>query len=199
MRKIIESTLMSVDGVIEDPAQWVGDFLDAEFQRAAYERLLESDVMLMGRRTYELLSRDWVGQTGEFADRISSIPKYVFSSSLGKADWSNSTIVNGDVVHEVTRLKQQAGNGDLAVYGHGQLAKTLLQAGLLDEIRISVFPIVLGQGQVAFGDGVSSRLQLLESFSLQTGVVVMRYRCAAQANTSLGSVAKLMPNRACRP
>ena len=176
MRRIIESTLMSVDGVIEDPAKWVGDFVDAEFQRAAYERLLQSEAMLMGRRTYELLSRDWIGQTGQFADRINSIPKYVFSSSLGKADWSNSTIVRGDVLREVTRLKEQSGNGDLAVYGHGRLAKTLLQAGLVDEVRISVFPVVLGHGQLAFSDGDTARLQLLESFSLPTGVVVMRYQ-----------------------
>ena len=132
MRKIIESTLVSLDGVIEDPAKWAGDYLDKDFEKAALERLLRSDAMIMGRRTYDLLSRDWSAGTGDFADRINSIRKYVFSSTLEKADWNNSTILRGDVVAEVSKLREQDGT-DLALYGHGLLGETLLKHGVLDE------------------------------------------------------------------
>ncbi|HLJ58365.1 MAG TPA: dihydrofolate reductase family protein [bacterium] len=141
MRKIIESTLVTLDGVIEDPAGWVGRYLDDGFQKGAFERLLESDGMLLGRRTYEMLARDWAGQPGDFADRINSVRKYVFSSTLHEAAWNNSTIMKGDVdvVDLVSKLKREAGT-DLAIYGHGLLAQTLLQHGLLDEVRLSSFP-----------------------------------------------------------
>jgi len=166
---------LSLDGVIEDPATWVGDYLDADFQKGALERLMESDAMLLGRRTYALLARDLAAQTGDFAHRINSIRKYVFSSTLARADWNNSTIIKGDAVGEVRKLKEQAG-ASLAVYGHGLLARTLLKHGLLDEIRLSVFPLFVGRGQLFFGEGGTTKSRLLDATSLPTGVVVMRYR-----------------------
>jgi dihydrofolate reductase len=177
LRQIIESTLVSLDGVIEDPAAWAGDYVDDEFQKAALERLLVSDAMLMGRRTYELLARDWATGTGDFANRINSIRKYVFSSTLDKADWNNSIIIRGDVVREIGKLREQDGS-DLALYGHGLLAQTLLKHGLLDEVRLSVFPLIVGSGNVLFRQGEHTRLRLISASSLPTGVVVMRYQPA---------------------
>ena len=175
MRKIIESTLVSLDGVIEDPATWAGDYLDSAFQKGALERLLDSEAMLMGRRTYQLLARDWAVQSGAFADRINGIRKYVFSSTLEKADWNNSIIIKSDAVDEVRKLKQQTGP-DLTVYGHGRFAQALLACGLLDEMRLSVFPLIVGNGQLLFCEGKRTPLQLIDAQSLPTGVVVVRYK-----------------------
>jgi dihydrofolate reductase len=175
--RIIESTLVSLDGVIEDPATWAGAYIDDEFQKGALERLLVSDAMLMGRRTYELLSRDWAAGTGDMADRMNSIRKYVFSSTLERADWKNSTIIRGDMVDEVRKLKEQEGS-DLALYGHGLLGEALLRRGLLDEIRLSVFPLIVGSGKLLFRKGEHTRLRLISASSLPTGVVVMRYEPA---------------------
>jgi len=176
MRKIIESTLLSLDGVIEDPAKWeIGEYLDDAFETAALERLLESDAMLMGRCTYEMLARDWAAATGDFANRINGMRKYVVSSTLENADWNNSTIIRDDVVNAVTKLKDLPGS-DLAIYGHGLLAETLLKHRLTDEVRLSVFPLVIGKGKLLFREGEELRLRLIDSTSLRTGVVVMRYQ-----------------------
>jgi dihydrofolate reductase len=172
---IVESTLVSLDGVIEDPATWAGDYIDDEFQKAGLERLLVSDAMVMGRTTYELLARDWAAGTGAFADRVNSIRKYVFSSTLEQADWKNSTIIGGDVVSEVRKLKEQS-RSDLALWGHGLLGETLLKHGLLDEMRLSIFPRFVGVGKQLFREGESARLQLIGATSLPSGVVVMRYK-----------------------
>src|SRR5262245_40018156 len=117
MRKIIESTLVSLDGVIEDPHLWATEYFDSEAEKYALELLLASDAMLMGRRTYEFFAAAFPHQTGEYGERVNTIRKYVFSSTLKEADWNNSSMVNGDVVAEVGKLKSQAGK-DLVIYGH---------------------------------------------------------------------------------
>jgi dihydrofolate reductase len=172
---IVESTLVSLDGVIEDPAAWAGEYIDDEFQKAGLERLLVSDAMVMGRTTYELLARDWAAGTGDFADRVNGIRKYVFSSTLERADWNNSTIIRGDVVSEARKLKEHARN-DLALWGHGLLGETLLKHGLLDEMRLSVFPLFVGKGKLLFREGENARLRLIDATSLQNRVVVTRYQ-----------------------
>ena len=131
MRKLIESTLVSADGVVGDPPAWAMEYRDEEVQADALERLSGSDTLLMGRGTYELFAAIWPGQEDSFADRMNSIRKYVFSATLEKADWNNTTIVRGDPVTEVTKLKEQDGQ-DLAIFGHGLLAQTLLEHGLID-------------------------------------------------------------------
>ena len=168
---------MTLDGVIEDPAKWVGDYLDESFQKAALERLLQTGAMLMGRRTYELLERDWAGQAGAFAERMSGIRKYVFSSTLGTVAWNNAVILRENVSREAARLKQEV-RGDLAIYGHGQLSQTLLRDGLIDEIRLSIFPVFIGSGKLLFREGERAVLRLIEAMSLSTGVAVMRYQPA---------------------
>src|SRR5215813_13611337 len=104
MRKIIESTLVSLDGVIGDPHLWAMERFDEEAQKEALEGLLASDAMLMGRRTYEIFAGVWPARTGPYAERLNNMPKYVFSSTLRTADWNNSTIVQGGVVAEAARL-----------------------------------------------------------------------------------------------
>jgi dihydrofolate reductase len=175
MGTIVESTLASLDGVIEDPAVWAGPYLDAAFQQTALERLLVSDAMLMGRHTYELLARDWASRSGDFADRINAIPKFVVSTTLDQPVWTNTTIMKGNPIDAVRKLKAQAST-DLAIYGHGLLAETLLDHGLLDEIRLSVFPLFVGRGKLLFRDGQHAALRLLETTPLPTGIVVQRYQ-----------------------
>lgn len=175
MRKIIESSLVSLDGVIGDPPTWIGDYIDEEFEKDALERLLSSDALLMGRRTYEMFAQIWPTRTGVYADKVNSIRKYVFSSTLDKADWKNSTILRGDVTSEVRQLKQRTGL-DLAIYGHGLLGQTLLKQGLLDELRLSIHPLLVGHGKLFFREGESTKLKLIGTESFKSGVVVLRYQ-----------------------
>ncbi len=179
MRKLIESTLVSADGVIGHPPAWAMEYRDAEVQQEALERLAGTDAMLMGRGTYELFSAIWPSQADDFADRMNSIRKYVFSSTLAKADWNNSTIIRGDAVAEVTRLKQQDGQ-DLALYGHGLLAQTLLEHGLIDELRLSIHPVLVGGGRLLFREGQKKPLKFVSAKTFGTGVVVLTYQPAEE-------------------
>ena len=177
MRKIIESTLVSLDGVIGDPHLWAMNYFDDEAQKDSLEMLLASDAMLMGRRTYEIFAGVWPARTGDYADRMNSIRKYVFSSTLERADWNNSTIIRGDVAAEVAKLKQQDGRG-LVIYGHGPLGQTLLEHGLLDQLRFWIHPILVGRGRLLFLEGEKRILKLIAKKTLGTGVVVLSYQPA---------------------
>ena len=177
MRKIIESTLVSADGVVGSPPRWALDYRDEEVTRDALERLSGSDAMLMGRGTYELFAATWPGQTDDFAQRMNTIRKYVFSSTLASARWSNSTIIRGDVVAQVTKIKEQDGT-DLALFGHGQLAQTLLENGLIDELRLSIHPVLAGAGLPQFSNGHKAPLTLVSAKTFTTGVVVLSYQTA---------------------
>jgi dihydrofolate reductase len=177
MRKIIESTLVSADGVVGSPPLWAMDYRDEEVTRDALERLSGSDAMLMGRGTYELFAATWPGQTNDFTQRVNTIRKHVFSSTLASADWNNSTIVRGDVVAQVTRIKEQDGR-DLALFGHGRLAQTLLENGLTDELRLSIHPVLAGAGLPQFTNGDKTRLTLVSAKTFTTGVVVLSYQTA---------------------
>jgi dihydrofolate reductase len=177
MRKIIESTLVSLDGVIGDPHLWAMNYFDNEAQEDSLEMLLASDAMLMGRRTYEIFAGVWPARTGDYADRMNGIRKYVFSSTLERADWNNSTIIRGDVATEVAKLKQQDGQG-LVIYGHGPLGQTLLEHGLLDELRFCIHPLLVGRGGLLFREGEKTNLKLIAKKTLGTGVVVLSYQPA---------------------
>jgi dihydrofolate reductase len=177
MRKVVESTLVSADGVIGDPHVWANDYFDGEARAYALDRLLASDGMLMGRRTYEVFASVWPRQTGEYADRVNSIREYVFSSTLEHADWTNSSIVRGDVAVEVAKLKQQDGR-DLVMYGHGPLGQTMLEHHLLDGLQFWVHPVFVGRGTRLSRDGQEATLRLVASKTLATGVVVVSYEPA---------------------
>ncbi|SHN10166.1 dihydrofolate reductase family protein [Actinacidiphila paucisporea] len=178
MRKIIESTLVSLDGVAGDPHLWANDYFDEEAQARARDHLLASDAMLMGRRTYERFAAAWPSLTGEYAKTINAVRKYVFSSTLASADWENTTVIRGDVVAEAAGLRQQDGP-DLIMYGHGPLGRTLLEHRLLDEVHLAVHPLVLGGGSRLFHDGEQAALELTAVRTLRTGVVVLSYRPTA--------------------
>jgi dihydrofolate reductase len=181
MRKIIESTLVSADGVVGSPPLWAMDYRDDEVTRDALERLSGSDAMLMGRVSYELFAAIWPTQTDDFAQRVNEIRKYVFSSTLDRADWSNSTIVRGDVLTEVTKIKEQDGR-DIALYGHGQLAQTLLENGLTDELRLSYHPVLAGGGLPQFATGGKVPLTLVSVKAFRTGVVTLSYQAPGAHN-----------------
>src|SRR5215471_18335948 len=181
MRRIIESTLVSLDGVTGDPHIWAMERFDDDAQKEALEGLLASDAMLMGRRTYEIFAGVWPARTGDYSERLNSMRKYVFSSTLQKADWNNSTIIHGDLVTEAAKLKQQEGK-DLIIYGHGLLGQTLLKNQLLDELRFSVQPVIVGRGKLLFREGEEANLELVSAIARANGVVVLSYQPVGSAN-----------------
>lgn len=175
MRNIIEYTLVSVDGVFSGgDISGFFEYRDDAYLRDGLGQLLACDAMLMGRNTYENFAKIWPGRTHPWADRINAIQKYVFSSKLEKAEWTNSTIVRGDVVAEVTRLKQQEGR-DLLIYGHGLLGETLLKHHLIDVLDLSIYPLVVGQGKQFFREGEHAKLRLVTTKSFSKGIVKLTY------------------------
>jgi len=162
MRRIVVSEFMSVDGVMEDPGGaegferggWAFQFdRGAEGDKFKLDEVMGSDAMLLGRVTYEGFAAAWPERTDEagFADKMNSMQKFVVSNTLQSADWNNSTIVSGDVVDEIRKLKQSEG-GDLLVAGSARLVHTLIENDLVDEYRLMIFPVVLGAGKRLFGE-----------------------------------------------
>jgi dihydrofolate reductase len=177
VRKVIESTLVSLDGVIGDPQVWAEPYFDDEARDLANKQLLVTDAMLMGRRTYEKFAAMWPAATGEYADRMNSVRKYVFSSTLETAEWTNATIISSDAARAVAELKQEDGQ-DLLMYGHGPLGQALLEHKLLDELRLWLHPLLVGRGTLLFREGADSTLELVATETLASGVVVLTYRPA---------------------
>jgi dihydrofolate reductase len=177
VRKIIESTLVSVDGVIGNPQIWADMYFDDEAAALALDQLVVSDAMLMGRRTYEIFSRAWPEASGAYAERMNNIRKYVFSSTLKQADWPNSVIISGDVATEARKLRDEEGR-DLVMYGHGPLGQTLMEHRLLDELNFWIHPLFVGGNTPLFRQGETTRLDLTGTKTLRTGVVILSYRLA---------------------
>jgi dihydrofolate reductase len=175
MGRIVATVMTSLDGVTESPGDWGMRYFDEDAQRDSLKRLMISDAMLMGRLTYEALGTAWSQRQGPFADRINSIKKHVFSSTMQDAPWANSSVVGGNVVDEARRLKL-ASSGDLTIFGFGQLVRALFEADLLDELRMAVNPVLVGRGD-GFASQRSRRdMKLVSSETLPTGVVVLTYR-----------------------
>jgi dihydrofolate reductase len=172
MRKIINSAFVSLDGVTEDPQSWA--IFDADAGGEAAQTLEALDGMLMGRGTYEYFADVMPKATGPYADAINAIRKYVFSSTLERADWNNSTIIPGDVLAAVTELRQQDGR-DLMMYGYGRLNRTLIENRLVDEIRFSVHPVLVGGRAAGGGNGETLVLKLLGATPSPNGVVALTY------------------------
>jgi dihydrofolate reductase len=151
MRKVALQMYLSLDGVMEAPEKWTFQYWDDEHEKYAYDRLLASDALLLGRSTYETFAASWPQRSGDdFTDRMNSYPKYVISETLEHPEWHNSHVVKGNVVAEVSRLKQQPGK-DIMVYGSGQLVNTLLQNGLIDDCRIWCSRSSWGEESVSSG------------------------------------------------
>jgi dihydrofolate reductase len=184
MGRIVISENVSLDGVIEDPAGdegfrhggWVGRITDREeVAKVTLDEALATEAFLLGRRSYEWLAARWPSRSGELADRLNSLPKYVVSSTLDEPEWNNSTVVKGDVVNEVSKLKQQL-DGDIVVAGSFQLLRTLLEHDLVDELRLKIFPVVLGAGARLFGETSDKKpLRLVDAGTLDDGVAWLTY------------------------
>jgi dihydrofolate reductase len=160
MGKIVVSDNVSLDGVIQDPAGdegfrvggWVGQIKDREeLNRLTRDEALGTEALLLGRRSYEWFAARWRSRSGELADRINSLPKYVVSSTLEHPDWNNSTVLKGDVLNEVSKLKQEL-NGETIVWASFQLVHKLMEHDLVDELRLKIYPVVLGAGERLFGE-----------------------------------------------
>ena len=175
MRKVLESTLISADGVIEEPHTWTGEHFGEKAVARALEQMRRTDAMVMGRRTYEVFSTIWGTPADEYASALYNVKKYVFSSTLDRADWNNTEVVRGDVVATVAELKAQDG-GDIVLYGHGGVGQALLEAGLLDELKLWVHPVIAGRGTLLFRPGEQTGLTLAGTDTTGTGVVILTYR-----------------------
>jgi dihydrofolate reductase len=184
MRNIIAHTIVSLDGVFEGAAiseesrighvSRFSPYRDEGYLLYELGQALACGALLMGRTTYEEFIEIWPGRTDPWSERINAMPKYVFSSTLEKADWNNSTIVRGDVGAYVARLKQQEGR-DLLIYGHGLLTETLLKYHLLDVLDLSIHPLVLRQGKQIFQQGETAALKLVATKSFSKGIVNLTY------------------------
>jgi dihydrofolate reductase len=175
MRKLIESTLVSIDGVIESPDRW--SIFDEEASQLALQELDHYDAFLMGRATYEFFYANWASVSGNpYLDRINAMPKYVASRTLSEVAW-NATLLGPDIVAEIERLKAQPGK-DLIKYGTSRIDDTLLRAGLIDELRLWIIPTVVGAGQRLFEDVDTSSLELTltDVRKLANNSVILTYR-----------------------
>jgi len=168
---------MSLDGVVEAPEKWSFPFWNDEIQKFKLDEVFATDALLLGRVTYEGFAAAWPGRKDPegFADRFNRIPKYVVSRSLTKLDWNNSHRIRGDVAREVAELKEQPGQ-DIVIHGSPSLVRSLMPHALIDEYRLLVYPLVLGQGKRLFVEGLGANLQLAESAAFDTGVVKLIYR-----------------------
>ncbi len=162
MGKIVISENVTLDGVVQDPTGeegfrhggWFSQSAEkelAEWAKVEFEEALGAEALLLGRRSDEYFGSRWVSRSGEWADRLNSLPKFVVSATLVDAHWSNSTVLKGDVVEEVSTLKQ-ALDGEIVVYASRRLVHTLMEHDLVDEVRLMVFPVVLGTGERLFGE-----------------------------------------------
>jgi dihydrofolate reductase len=182
MRRIVNSTYTTLDGVVQDPQTWpsLGGFTDdgGRLQSALLERC---DAVLMGRRTYDGFAPVWSARSGDaFGDRMNALPKYVVSTTLTDPAWNNTTVIPGDPVGAVRELKEQPG-GDIVQYGFGPVSHALLGAGLIDELRLWVHPFLTGTAGLLHHPGSSGRFELVGATTLDAGIVVLDYRLAAQA------------------
>ena len=180
MRKIINSTYISLDGVVEGPHLWpsLGRPGDERFGQIQTELALSCDAFLMGRRTYDGFAPVWPTRSGDpVSDRINAMPKYVVSTTLKDPEWNNTHVIAGDVAAEITRLKQAPGE-NIVQYGFGVVSRLLLEHGLLDELRLWVHPLIVGAGSpsdLLFGDAPAVGFNLTDATALSNGIVHLSY------------------------
>jgi dihydrofolate reductase len=192
MGKIVISTNVSLDGVVQDPdgqegfrlGGWFGESGGEdleEWAKVSFDEALGTDALLLGRHSDDWFAQRWLHRDGEWADRLNSLPKYVVSSTLEHARWSNSKVLNGDVRNQVSELKQQI-DGEIVVYASYQLGRTLIQQDLVDELRLVVFPVVLGTGERLFSESSNKTpMRLLQSRTIGNGLVLLTYEITREA------------------
>jgi dihydrofolate reductase len=187
MGKIIISENVSLDGVVQDPTGEEGFGRGGWFlkiggkNREAWAKLeldeaLGAEALLFGRRSYEFFAARWPSRSGEWADRLNSMPKYVMSSTLQEPKWSNTTVLMGEVVNEVSKLKQEL-DGDIVVYASAQLVHTLMEHDLVDELRLTMCPVVLGAGERLFGETSDKKpMRLVDTRTVGDGLAYLTYQ-----------------------
>ena len=192
MGKIVVSQNVSLDGVVEDPTGeegfrhggWFEQFIGEDWEAWAKLELAEAqgaEALLMGRRSDEYFGRRSSSQTGEFVDRLNSLPKYIVSSTLEDPKWTNATVLKGEVISEVSKLKQQT-RGEIIVYASRPLVHTLMEHDLVDELRLTVFPVALGAGERLFGETSDKRpLRLTDTKTIGHGLAHLTYERARDA------------------
>ncbi|WP_326959431.1 MULTISPECIES: dihydrofolate reductase family protein [unclassified Amycolatopsis] len=173
MRKIVNSTYVTLDGVVSEPHLWSLDYFDEAAGAFALDQLRASDALLMGRATYHSFAGAWPARSGdEFSDTMNKMAKYVASTTLTSPEWNNTTVLTGDLPDAVRELKQAPG-ADILVYGYGPVARTLVTHGLLDELRLWIHPVLRGAGEQLFGEGVTGRFGKVETRTFASGTVVL--------------------------
>ena len=190
MGKIVVSDNVSLDGVVQDPAGdegfsrggWVGLIKDRPgVNKLTLDEALGSGAQLMGRRTYEWFAARWPSRSGELADRLNRMPKYVVSSTLERPDWNNSTVLKGDVIHEVSKLKHEL-NGEIVVPASFQLVRTLMEHDLVDGLRLKIYPVVLGAGERLFGETSHKKaMRLVDARTIDGDVALLTYEAVRSA------------------
>jgi dihydrofolate reductase len=192
MGRIVISENVSLDGVIQDPTGdegfrhggWGVQIPDKdrdEWAKVLLDEALGAEAQLLGRRTYEFFATRFPSRSGAWADRLNSMPKYVVSSTLVDPDWNNTTVLNGEVVNEVSKLKQEL-DGEIVVYASSQLVPTLIEHDLVDELRLIVYPVVLGAGERLFGEtSDKTSLRLLNTATVGDGLAYLTYELVREA------------------
>jgi len=192
MGKIVISTNVSLDGVVQDPdgeegfrlGGWFGESGGKDLEewgKVEFDEALRTEALLLGRRSDEWFAARWLSRSGAWADRLNSLPKYVVSSTLERPRWTNSTVLRGDVVTEVSKLKQELA-GDILVYASYRLGRTLIEHDLVDELRLFVFPVVLGAGERLFGETSDKKpMRLVGTRTVGDGLVFVTYTLARDA------------------
>jgi dihydrofolate reductase len=181
MRRIINSTYISLDGVIQNPQDWPDNGIESDGtgMTVQVDLLTACDAVLMGRHTYDSFAPAWMSRSGDpYSDRINTMAKYVVSTTLRNPEWANTTVISDDVVAEIARLKEQPGQ-DIVQYGFGPVAYALLENGLLDELRLWVHPLFVGTATASdllFRPSVTAHMELVDTLPLNTGNVVLTYR-----------------------
>jgi dihydrofolate reductase len=186
MGKIVVSENVSLDGVTQDPTGeegfrhggWFGQIADKDreaWAKMELDEALGAEALLLGRRSDEWFATRWLSRSGDWADRLNSLPKYVVSSTLEEPRWTSATVLRGDVADEVSKLKQEL-DGDIVVYASTQLVHTLMEHDLVDELRLTVYPVVLGAGERLFGETSDSRpLRLVGTQTVGDGLAFLTY------------------------
>jgi dihydrofolate reductase len=182
MGRIVVTEFISLDGVMEDPGGgedfkhggWSFEIARGEDgDRFKLEETMTSEALLLGRRTYEGFAQAWPSRQGEFADKFNDMPKYVVSKTLSEPSWNNSKVLEGKVEDSVARLRQELG-GDIVIHGSAQLVQALMEADLVDELRLMVYPVVLGSGKRLFGETSDKKpLRLVDTKSVGDGVAIL--------------------------
>jgi dihydrofolate reductase len=192
MGKIVVSTNVTLDGVVQDPdgaegfkhGGWFGQFGGKDLEqwgKVSLDEALGAEALLLGRRSDEWFATRWTSRTGAWADRLNSLPKYVVSATLDEPRWGNSTVLRGDAVREVAKLKQKLA-GEIVVYASYQLGRTLMEHDLVDELRLTVFPVALGSGERLFAETTDKKpMRLISTRTIGDGLAFLTYQLVADA------------------